>query len=81
MTGRKHDTHHAVQDGFGRQILTVGALRRMLEGVDDDIHVVIDDGEYWWNNVNQVVIPADDMGDEFSAVTLAQGDPVDSRQW
>jgi hypothetical protein len=77
------DTTHLPEtlDRYGRAILTVGALRAMLEGVDDDLHVVLDDGDGWYLNVGGVIVPGDDEDlREYQCVTLMAGESFDSRQ-
>ena len=59
-----------------REILTVKQLRELLEGRDENEHVVIaDDG--WYTNITAVALPDDE---EFSCVTLFPGVEFDSRQ-
>ncbi len=70
------DQHHQVEG-----ILTTGQLRKWLEGVADDVQVVLDDRDGWYDNVERVIVPAGDFGGEFSAVTLCPGHSVDSRQF
>lgn len=66
---------------FGAKILTVKSLREMLEGLDEHVQVVLDDGEEWYINVGSVIIPAGDPElQEFPCVTLFRGDPFDTRQ-
>lgn len=56
--------------------MTVGELRKLLEGQPDHLHVVVaTDG--WYNNVDEVVRPSDD--DDYSCFTLFQGDAWDAR--
>jgi hypothetical protein len=75
------DTFHDVLDQFGRQILTVGALREMLNGVADDVHVVTDDTRGWYLNVSQVIAPGDDYDtNDFQCFTLVAGESYDARQ-
>jgi hypothetical protein len=68
-------THHASPYG----ILTVGALREMLEGVDPAVHVVMD-GEGWYHHVDVVIVPAPVEPEDFQCVTLVPGEPFDARQ-
>lgn len=74
------DVLHESRDRWGRQILTVGTLRRLLEGLDDDTHVVVA-SEDWYDNVATVAVPGDPEFAEWSAVTLMPGEPLDTRQF
>jgi len=68
-------------DRYGRAVLTVGELRAALDGVDDDLHVVLDDGDGWYDNVEHVIVPGTDSGlAEHTCVTLMRGDNYDARQ-
>lgn len=79
-----NDHHHQACDKHDRQILTVGQLRDMIAGFDDDVHVVIDNDSMrgtsvgWYTNIGYVDLPDDDI---FIAVTLYGGAECDSNQW
>lgn len=66
--------------------LTVGALRRIIEGMDDEIHVVLS-SEDWFDNVDCVYapppegIPDDYVGTEWQCLTLFSGVSFDARQF
>lgn len=66
-------------DQYGRRILTVGLLRSYLDGLPDDTHVVLDDTDGWYVNVDAVATPLGD-GSPWSALTLFPGTPFDTRQ-
>jgi hypothetical protein len=71
-----------ITTGRHHGILTVGALRQALQGVDDDIQVVVDDGADWFNNVGTVIVPGIEYeGAQWSAVTLIPGTEMDTRQF
>jgi hypothetical protein len=75
------DAHNIVADDRGFPILTVGALRKMLEGVSDLTQVVVATPD-WYDNVQEVIVPGDDPETaEFSAVTFFLGDEIDPRQF
>ena len=64
-------------------ILTVGVLRSLLEGVDNDTHVLIGSPDEFqdvseWLNIKGVVIP---NGDGYQAFTLFAADTFDGRQF
>jgi hypothetical protein len=77
------DRRFEVTDCRGAEILTVGAFRQMIEGVPDDMQIVIDDkAESWWNNVSEVIVPGSNPEiAEHSAITLVAGYPLDTRQF
>lgn len=77
---RTEDTHVFSKDSHGREILTVAQLREALDGVDGALHVVIDTGD-WYDNVKELVIPADTDGREYNCVTIFGGTPLDTRQF
>ena len=66
-------------------ILTVGALRRMIDGMDDFTNVVITTDD-WFDNVAQVYAPPldgfpdDYTGSEWQCLTLFPGSTFDARQ-
>lgn len=74
------DIVYDVADEHGRQILTVGTLREMLDGVDDDRHVLIATKDSY-DNIKTVIVPTNWETAEFSAVTIFPGDEYDSRQF
>ncbi len=77
-TREDHEVH--IQDKHGRAILTVGVLRQLLEGLDNDTQVVMDDNEGWYNNIAVVGTTGDD--DEcYSALTFFNGSPCTTRQF
>lgn len=79
------DTHHQPR---GRSItlgdapiLTVGELRTLLDGVEDDVQVVLATDE-WYVNVREVVVPGPNWElSEYSAVTIFPGVDVETRQF
>lgn len=78
---RPGDTEYEVKDQYDRSILTVGALRAMLEGLPDGTHVSIAT-EAWYRNVHVVITPGcQECGGEWSAVTLFPGEELDPRQF
>lgn len=75
------DVRHHVVDAYDRSILTVGALKTMLERVPDAMHIVMDNNVGWYSNVNEVIVPGSDPElTEWSAVTFVTGDTFDARQ-
>ena len=75
------DRHINIVDEYGRSILTVGKLKELLKDVSDDRHVVVDDSDDWWDNIDSIVLPGDWVISEYCAVTLHRGESVDTRQW
>lgn len=81
-----HDHDHPTCDKYGRKILTVGQLRELIAGLDDQTHVVIDNTSMrgttdgWFTNVATVGLPDDDMY-VYMAVTLYGGAECSSNQW
>lgn len=75
-----------VTDKFGRVILTVGELKRLIADIDDERHVVIAKDE-WYANVATVGLPVtkvlDAAGQDgiYACVTFFPGDDLDSRQF
>ena len=71
-------------DRYGRQILTVGNLRQMIEHLSDDDHVAIATEE-WFVNVAAVGRPVRDEDgysmNEFECLTLFPGSDLDERQF
>lgn len=67
------------------RILTVGALRRIIEGMDDSTNVVLATSD-WYDNVAIVHapplngIPDDYTGSEWQCLTLFPGSSFDARQ-
>lgn len=77
--GPADDGIFKVKDQYGRRILTVGALRQILDRHRDDTHVLIaTDG--WYVNIEAVAEPGDEWG-TWSAVTFFPGADLDSRQF
>lgn len=68
---------HRSEDQHGREILTVGQLRGLLEGVDDDRHVVVAT-EGWYRNVECVGLPDDDS---LTCLTFFMGADLDACQY
>jgi hypothetical protein len=65
--------------------LTVGALRRIMDGMADDTIVVMDDGSGWYSNVGEVCAPPldgydPDDGGDWACLTLFTGASFDTRQ-
>lgn len=66
-----------------RGILTVGALRALLVGLDAETHVLIGSPSEWgnvsdWLNVSDVVLPD---GISYEGLTLFASDTFDPRQF
>jgi hypothetical protein len=84
MTNTETDTLE-VTDEYGRQILTVGALKAFIADLPDYVHVVIDDNDSWYLNVSHVHKPIEVDGEfgagDWAALTLAAGDEFDPRQF
>lgn len=73
-----------VHDKYGRPILTVGVLRSLMEGINDDVHVAFDDCDGWYRNISVVALPDDPEGEAiegYSALTFLAGEPLDPRQF
>jgi hypothetical protein len=64
------------------EILTVGRLREILDGIPDDFQVVVaqPDGGWYWN-VEKVIRPASDQSGDYMAVTIFPGKEIDARQF
>lgn len=79
------DFEYLIVDQYGRKILTLGEFRRITARYNDDVHIVVDDGKDWWNNVQLVGVPdvsEDTYGESaYSAISLQPGDPIDTRQF
>jgi hypothetical protein len=60
-------------------ILTVGELVRWLKTLPPETQVVVGDTDGWYNNLEGLHLPDPD-GDTYTAVTLVQGTPYDTRQ-
>lgn len=68
------------QDELGREILTVGQLRRMLAGLPDDTHVVSESDDFY-QNIRAVGVPrGEDWDGEWSCLTFLRGAEFDFRQ-
>lgn len=65
------------QDEYGRAILTVGQLKRILAHQPDHIQVVLEDDD-WYVNVGRVMVPVE--GSDYSCLTLEAGEAFDARQ-
>ena len=65
--------------GWSGSILTVGVLKALIADQDDHINVLIATDD-WYDNVGQVVVPANDDRDEYQCVTLFIGSEFDARQ-
>jgi hypothetical protein len=67
-------------------ILTVGDLRRIIDGMADDVNVVLDDHDGWYDNVSVIYAPPlngfpdDYIGTEWQCLTLLPGSTFDARQ-
>jgi hypothetical protein len=68
-------------------ILTVGELRRIIEGMADDTNVVIDDEPNgWYRNVHVIYAPPldgfpdDPVGTEWQCLTMFPGSTFNARQ-
>ena len=70
------DTHFTPS----HNVLTVKELREMLALADDDTQVVMDDGNDWFVNVGEIIVPGKWDRGEFSCVTLMIGPGFDPRQ-
>lgn len=71
------------KDEHGREMLTVGQLRQILDGLRDEILVVLDDGESWWHHVSFVGVPNADPADDsgYNALSFARGSALDTRDF
>lgn len=68
------------QDELGREILTVGQLRRILAGLPDDTHVVSESDDFY-QNIRAVGVPrGEDWDGEWSCLTFLRGAEFDFRQ-
>lgn len=68
------------QDELGREILTVGQLRRMLTGLPDDTHVVSESDDFY-QNIRAVGVPRGEAcGGEWRCLTFLRGADFDFRQ-
>lgn len=68
------------QDELGREILTVGQLRRMLAGLPDDTHVVSESDDSY-QNIRAVGVPrGEGCADEWACLTFLRGAEFDFRQ-
>ena len=86
MSAPKDPYLHMSKDRWEREVLTVGALRKLLEGIDDSRHVVLDDGAGWYVNVEAVAVPEradkiDAVESDWMCVTFFPGTIFDSRQF
>jgi len=66
-------------------ILTVGDLRRIIEGMDDYTNVVVDSIDGWYLNIGVVYAPPlddddDDLYSEWQCLTLLAGSEFNARQ-
>jgi hypothetical protein len=71
--------------------LTVGELKKALQGLDDSLQIVIgaprEETSHdwtlsdWWNVSKEIEIPSTDFENGFSAVTLFLSDNFDNRQF
>ena len=75
------------RDEYGRAILTVGELKRLLADIDDRRHVVMSVGD-WYNNIECVHLPcsaanesSDDDNGDWMCVTFEPGDELSTRQY
>lgn len=68
------------QDELGREILTVGQLRRMLAGLPDDTHVVSESDDFY-QNIRAVGVPrGEGCNDEWACLTFLRGAEFDFHQ-
>lgn len=71
-------------DVHGRQVLTVGQLRTLLDDsrLPDDTIVVLDDTQGWYVHVGKVAVPSadeDDGANPWSCLTFFPGYEFDPR--
>ena len=73
----RRDDYDTAWDG---NVLTVGALRSLLEDLDEEQHVVLATPD-WYVNVSCVIAPHDPAESEYQCLTIFPGADFDARQF
>lgn len=76
MTLRR-DSFDSTWDGT---VLTVGALKAVIEHMDDEAHVVLATAD-WYVNVSCVIAPHVPEKSEYQCLTIFPGADFDARQF